>query len=515
MLIESLNPATGEIIGQVESTAVNQIGRIVSEARIAQSEWNAMPLNSRGQLLRKFGETLLSRRKIVAELISRENGKPVVEAYTSEIIPALDFVKYYTAGSRKILRRRGVRIGIPLLKTKKAFVRFEPVGVVGIISPWNYPLMLPLGQIVPALMAGDAVIFKPSEFTPLVGGLIGDFMWEAGIPKKLFSVVQGGAEVGAALVSSGLDKLFFTGSTATGRKVSEGAAKALTPVSLELGSKDAMIVLSDADVDSAASGAIWGAFMNAGQTCVSVERCFIDEKISGKFIEVLKKKAAALKTGAGTETGTDVGAIIHKAQYDIIRRHISDATSKGARVITGAEFSEEGGRYFIRPTILADVPMDCLLMKEETFGPVLPIVEFKNEREAVELANASKFGLSASIWTADPKRGLELAGKVRAGAVTVNDVISYYGISDGIVGGVKESGTGRVHGREGLLEMVSPKYYEVERTPRMKKLWWYKYDALLLSFFETATDFLFFKNIFRKAGSLFKLAPKILRIRKS
>lgn len=230
---------------------------------------------------------------------------------------------------------------------------------------------------------------------------------------------------------------------------------------------------------------------------------------------MLKKKTAALRTGAGTESGTDIGAITHKAQYDIIKRHISDATSKGARVVAGAEFTEGEGRHFVKPTILADVPMDCLLMKEETFGPVLPIVEFKNEREAVELANASKFGLSASVWTADSKHGLEIAGKLRAGAVTVNDVISYYGISDGVVGGVKESGTGRVHGREGLLQMVSPKYYEVERAPRVKKLWWYRYDASLLSFFETATDFLFFKNIFRKVGSLFKLASKILRIRKS
>ena len=230
---------------------------------------------------------------------------------------------------------------------------------------------------------------------------------------------------------------------------------------------------------------------------------------------MLKKKTAALRTGAGTESGTDIGAITHKAQYDIIKRHISDATSKGARVVAGAEFTEGEGRHFVKPTILADVPMDCLLMKEETFGPVLPIVEFKNEREAVELVNASKFGLSASVWTADSKHGLEIAGKLRAGAVTVNDVISYYGISDGVVGGVKESGTGRVHGREGLLEMVSPKYYEVERAPRVKKLWWHRYDASLLSFFETATDFLFFKNIFRKVGSLFKLAPKILRIRKS
>lgn len=514
MVIESVNPATGEIVGEVESTAVNQIGRIISDARTAQSDWSALPLGTRAGILRKFGELLLSRRKIVTELMSKENGKPLVEAYASEIIPSLSFIKYYASKSGKMLRQRRVEIGIPLLKTKKAYVRYEPLGVVGIISPWNYPLMLPLGQIIPALMAGNAVVFKPSEFTPLVGALIGDFLWEVGISRKLFSIIQGGADVGAALVSSGIDRLFFTGSTATGRKVAELAARTLTPVSLELGSKDAMIVLADADIESAASGAMWGAFMNSGQTCVSVERCFVDEKIADRFIEALRKKVAELRTGAGTEAGSDIGAIIHKAQFEIIRRHISDATSKGARVVVGGEFSEDGGGHFIRPTVLADVPMDSILMKEETFGPVLPVVEFRNEREAIDLANASKFGLSASIWTADSKHGLDLAKKLHAGAVTVNDVISYYGISDGMVGGVKESGTGRVHGREGLLEMVTSKYYEVERAPRMKKLWWYRYDAILLSFFETATDFLFSKSVFRKIGSLFKLAPKILRIRK-
>lgn len=451
---------------------------------------------------------------MVAELIAKENGKPVVEAYTAEIIPSLDIVKYYVKKSRAILRRRRVGIGIPLMKTKRSFVRYEPYGIVGIVSPWNYPLMLPLGQIVPALMAGNAVIFKPSEYTPLVGKLIADFIWEAGIPQKLFNIVQGRGDVGAALVSCGVDKVFFTGSTATGRKVSEVAAKTLTPVSLELGGKDAMIVLADADIDSATSGALWGAFMNAGQTCVSVERCFVHEKIMDSFVHALRTKIEKMHVGPGTDLDSDVGAIIHRAQFEIIRNQVNDATAKGARLAAGGEFSEKGDSYFIPPTVLADVPMDSLIMKEETFGPVLPIVEFRTEQEAIDLANASKFGLSASVWTGDSRRGLEIAGKLRAGAVVVNDVISYYGITDGVVGGVKESGTGRVHGREGLLEMAVPKYYEIERVPRMKKLWWFRYDAQLLSFFETATDFLFSKNIFDRTKSLFKLAPKFLRIKK-
>ncbi len=512
--IESVNPATGEVLGQVELTPISQIPIIVNDARAAQREWARTTFGARGRVLKAFASALLDTKGRTAELIEKENGKPLVEVYTSEIIPSLDLVNYYTGNAHKFLARRRVRQGHPLLKTKKAFVEYEPLGVVGIISPWNYPLLLPIGQIVPALMAGNAVIFKPSEHTPLVGQLIAELLWDAGIPKKLFALVNGRGDIGEALASSGLDKLLFTGSTQTGRKVSEAAAKRLTPVLLELGSKDAMIVLQDADIEAATSGALWGGFMNAGQTCVSVERCFVHEKIVDAFVDTLRRKVDKLTLGQSAAGESDIGPIIHKMQFETVRSQVNDAIAKGARLIAGGTFVEKDGSYFIPPIVLSDVPMDSLLMKEETFGPVLPIVEFRTETEAVELANASKFGLAASIWTRDSKHGLKLAKEISAGAVIVNDVISYYGITDGVVGGVKESGSGRVHGREGILEMVSPKYYEVERAPRMKKLWWYRYDRSALTFFETAADFVFSKNIFRKANLLFKLAPKILRLHK-
>jgi len=513
VLIESVNPATGEIIGKVESTPPEIISQIVDEARRAQKDWMQLPNRRRIELAKDFGRKLFLRKREIADLISRENGKPVVEAYTSEIIPALDMINYFAKNSRKILRPRKVRIGIPLLKTKKAFVRNEPFGVVGIISPWNYPLLLPLGQIIPALLVGNGVVFKPSEYTPVVGGMISQLILEAGIPRKVFNLVQGARDVGAALVSSEVDKLFFTGSTATGKKVSELAAKKLTPVSLELGSKDAMIVLDDAHIESAASGAIWGAFMNSGQTCVSVERCFVHEKIFDRFVDRLQEKVNHLQTGSGTVVETDLGAMIHHTQYDIVKMHVNDAVQRGAKIVAGGAFSDQAG-CFISPTILTDVSMDSILMNEETFGPVLPIVKFSSDDEAVTLANSSRFGLSASVWTRDKKRGMKIARGLRAGAAIVNDVIGYYGISDGVVGGVKESGTGRVHGREGLLEMVYPKYYEIERAPRWKKLWWYGYDKNMLSFFETATDFLFAGQLSSRTKALFKLIPKFLRTKK-
>lgn len=514
MIIDSTNPATGELLGQVEATPINKIPGILKDARAAQHEWARTSFQSRARILETFAAILLDRKKMAAELIMKENGKPLVEVYTSEIIPSLDIVRYYVAKASKILRRRQIRIRLPLLKTKRAYVENEPIGVVGIISPWNYPLLLPIGQIIPALMAGNAVIFKPSEYTPLVGKMIADLLWEVGIPEKLFPVVNGRGDVGAALVSSGVDKLFFTGSTQTGRKVSEIAARSLTPVLLELGGKDAMIVLQDADLDVATSGALWGGFMNAGQSCVSVERCFVDEKILDAFVNKLRGKIEGLVVGPGADAESDIGPIIHRGQFETIVNQVNDAVSKGGRLIIGGKFVENNGSYFISPIVLADVPMDSLLMKEETFGPVLPIVEFRTETEAVDLANASRFGLAASVWTRDIKHGLELAKKIHAGAVIVNDTISYYGMSDGVVGGVKESGSGRVHGREGILAMVSPKYFEVERAQRMKKLWWYGYGTRSLTLFEIATDFVFSKEVLKKAKSLYKLAPEILRIKK-
>jgi acyl-CoA reductase-like NAD-dependent aldehyde dehydrogenase len=514
MLIESINPTTGELLGKVESAEPGSFPCIVEEARKAQKDWTQLSQKLRIDSIKRFGQILFGRKREIADLISRENGKPVVEAYTSELIPVLDMTKYFSKTSQRVFRPRRVKIGIPLLKTKKAFVANEPYGVVGIISAWNYPLLLPLGQILPALLGGNAVIFKPSERAPIVGEMISQMIWDSEIPKKVFNIVQGAGEVGAALAASGVDKLFFTGSSSTGKRVSELAAKTLTPVSLELGSKDAAIVLDDANLESAASGIIWGAFMNAGQTCVSIERCFVHQKIFNQFVKVLSQKIKALRIGPGANAETDVGAMIHRDQFDVVKHHVTDAIQRGATVVNGGIFTD-GTSRFVPPTLLTDVTIDSLLMTEETFGPVLPVIKFSSDEEAVALANSSRFGLSVSIWTRDTKRGMNLTKDLQAGATIVNDVISYYGISDGVVGGVKESGNGRVHGKEGLLEMVRQKYYEIERMPRMKKLWWYSYNQNMLSFFETATDFLFAHKIVDRIKALFKLIPEFLRIKKT
>ena len=506
MKIDSVNPATGVSLGQIESTDPTLLPALVSQARNAQPGWAEKSLSERESISREFARLLYSRKKAVADLISRENGKPLVESYSTELIPAIDFAHYVARNSKRIFKSRRVNMGIPLLKSKVGWISYEPLGVVGIISPWNYPLVLPVSHIVPALVAGNSVVFKPSEYAVLVGQVVADLLWEAGIPREVFHIVQGAGDVGTALVTSGVDKIFFTGSTFTGKKISAVASRSLTPVSLELGGKDAMIVLEDADIDSATSGAIWGAFMNAGQTCVSVERCFVHERILDEFVTMIQEKIKRLRVGSSSDTPVEIGPIIHRAQFETIKLHVNDAVHRGARIAAGGNFSDRGGVRFAPPTVLTDVPAASLLMNEETFGPVLPIVRFSTEEEAISMANDSRFGLAASVWTSNRTRGLQVARKLRTGAVVINDTISYYGISDGTVGGVKESGFGHLHGKEGMLEMVHAKYYERERAPRMKKRWWYGYDRHTLDFFESAADFLFS----RKLGVRIKAVGRLL-----
>ncbi|HEY9166372.1 MAG TPA: aldehyde dehydrogenase family protein [Candidatus Kryptonia bacterium] len=514
MIPDFFDRSTGKLVGQTKLTSPADVKSILYRAREAQPKWQALPLPHRRMICSIFAAKLYEHKDYLTRLITQENGKPAVEVYTSEIIPSIDLVRYTTRRASKVLAPRRVTIGIPLLKTKKAFIKYEPHGVVGIISAWNYPLLLPVGQVVPALISGNAVIFKPSEYTPLVGDMVAELLWQSGVPEDVLNIIHGGAEVGSALVKSGVDKIFFTGSTQTGRKISSMAAESLTPVSLELGSKDAMIVLDDADLDATASGAIWGAFTNAGQTCVSVERCYVHEKIFDSFLQSLREKVHRLRVRRDESDMYDIGAIIHEAQFNLIKSHIDDAVRRGAKLVEGGQYTTEKGIHYITPAILTDVPPDSPLLVDETFGPVLPVIKFKSDDEAVRLANSSRFGLSASVWTADRKRGLKICDKLKAGAVVLNDVISYYGMSDGVVGGVKESGSGRVHGEEGLHEMVTAKYFEIERMRRTKKTWWYSYDLHTRLFFENAIDFLYSKNMLRKMRAIGKMILNFLRMKK-
>jgi acyl-CoA reductase-like NAD-dependent aldehyde dehydrogenase len=496
------NPATQETIGTLPNLAA-QIAEAVSKAAAAQVRWAATPVRDRLRILSRFADLLCDQKEAVARVISREAGKPEAEALSTEILVVLDTVKYLRNNLPGFLRPEPIPHGNPAMKLKSGTLLREPYGVVGIISPWNYPFSVPSVQTLTALATGNAVALKPSEFTPYSSLELQRLLREAGLDRELLQVITGEGGAGAALLAADVQKVVFTGSVATGKRVAQAAAARLLPVVLELGGKDPMIVLEDADVDVASSAAVWGAFMNAGQTCLSVERCYVHESIYQKFLDACVEKTGKLRTGSsshplrrtesgdngthagaksgapgqGTEENIDVGPMIHSRQLSIVQSHVDDAVARGARLLAGGKPLASLGPNFFAPTILADVDHSMSIMREETFGPTLPVRSFKTEDEAVALANDSEYGLAASIFTSNRKRGEALARRIMAGTVMVNDVLACFGISEAPHGGVKASGIGRTHGRFGLEEMVWPKYVDSDRLPRMKKLWWYGYGA--------------------------------------
>jgi acyl-CoA reductase-like NAD-dependent aldehyde dehydrogenase len=475
--ISSVNPATGEVLHELECTSEAKVIAAVVRARAAQGAWAELGVRKRIAVLREFQCRLHEKKSEIAEAITREAGKPVAEALTTEVLVVLDAARFLIDNAYRLLRDEPVPHGNLATKLKSGRLVREPYGVVGIISPWNYPFSIPATETLTALVAGDAVVLKPSEFTSLVALELESLLHAAGVPKNVFQVVVGDGATGPALIRSQIDKLVFTGSVATGKRIAAAAAERLLPLVLELGGKDPMLVLDDADVEVASSAAVWGAFLNAGQTCLSVERCYVHRSLYDAFVKVCVEKTKKLKVGYGFDRGTDVGPMIHDRQLRIVESHVEDAVARGARILAGGSRIPELGRNFYQPTVLADVTQEMRIMREETFGPVLPIMAFDSDEEALRLANDSEYGLAASVWTGDRARGERLARRIQAGTVMVNDVVSCFGISEAPHGGVKSSGVGRSHGRFGLEEMVRLKYLDVDRMPGMKKVWWYGYGA--------------------------------------
>ena len=469
------NPATRETIGSVPVSSAAEIAAAVESARAAQARWATTPVRERLQIIQRFQQLLCAQKDAVAAVVTREAGKPLAEALSTEVLVVLDGSQYLLDNAAEFLRPEHVPHANLAMKLKRGTLLREPYGVIGIISPWNYPFSLPSVQTLTALVTGNAVVLKPSEFTPFSSLELQRLLREAGLDRDLLQVVTGEGPAGSALLQSKIDKMIFTGSVATGKKVAQAAAARLLPVVLELGGKDPMIVLDDADVDVASSAAVWGAFMNAGQTCLSVERCYVHESIYEKFLKSCAEKAGKLRPGAGTDPNSDIGPLIHERQLRTVQAHVQDAIAHGARLLAGGKTLPQIGPSFFAPTVLADVTHSMDIMREETFGPVLPVRSFKTDDEAVALANDSEFGLAASVWTRNKSRGETLARRIDAGTVMVNDVICCFGISEAPHGGIKASGIGRTHGRYGLEEMVWPKYVDSDQMPGMKKLWWYGY----------------------------------------
>ncbi len=481
--IVSYDPGTGEEIGRAPLASAEDVRQAVARARAAQPAWAMRSFRERGRVILKARELMLNARDEMALLVSQETGKPAAEAISMEIVPTLDTMHYFANASENLLRPQKIDIGQYGLMGRSSRLVFKPLGVIGIISPWNFPLATPADEIVMALMAGNAVVLKPSELTPLIALRLGEIFARAGLPTGLLEICTGDGPTGAALIDARVDKIMFTGSVATGKRVAEAAAKYLIPVVLELGGKDPMIVLEDADLKNAARGAVWGAFANAGQACASVERCYVQDSIAAKFTELVVEETRALKQGLGTGESVDVGAMTNERQRSIVEEHVSDAVQRGATVLTGGRRGSKSEGFFYEPTVLTAVDHSMLIMRDETFGPVLPIMTFKTDDEAIDLANDSAFGLTASVWTKNISRGRQLAERIDAGTVMVNEVVYTHGIAQTPWGGVKDSGYGRTHGRMGLLELVNPTHIHINRISFLPDLWWFRYDPAATKLF--------------------------------
>lgn len=512
-IIKSVNPATGETLREIECADEAQVAAAVARAQAVQEAWAQHGVRHRIAVLREFQRNLLASKSEVAAAITREAGKPVAEALVTEVLVVLDAARFLLDNAWRLLRDEPLPHGSLATKLKRGTLVREPHGVIGIISPWNYPFSIPATDSLAALVAGNAVVLKPSELTPLIALKLADLLHAAGIPRDIFQVVIGEGSTGAALLHSEIDKLVFTGSVPTGKRIALVAAERLLPIVLELGGKDPMIVLDDSDIDVASSAAVWGAFANAGQACLSIERCYVHSTVYESFARACTEKTTRLIVGNGMDPRTDLGPMIHERQVRIVESQVEDARSKGARILVGGKRLPELSANFYAPTILTHVTHDMRVMREETFGPVLPIMAFADDDEAVQLANDSEYGLAASVWTRDAKRGERLARRIQAGTVMVNDVISCFGISEAPHGGVKASGMGRTHGRFGLEEMVRLKYIDTDRFPGIKKLWWYGYGERFRRQMEGFLDLEFGRSLTTRLRGALRSAGAVKRKR--
>ncbi len=450
---DSTDPASGAVVGVFPVHDVDAVRETVARGRTAASAWAALGYDGRRSRLSAYRGYLARRIHELADLVHRENGKPHADAIL-EITLAIDHLAWAGGHAQKTLGPRKVSAGM-LAANHAAYLEYQPLGVIGVIGPWNYPVFTPMGSIAYALAAGNAVVFKPSEYTPAVGAWLAA-AWRAAVPDAAdtFQVVTGYGDTGAALCRAGVDKLAFTGSGPTGKKVMAACAENLVPVLMELGGKDAMIVADDADVAAAADAAVWGAMSNAGQTCIGIERVYATSAVYDRFVAAVTEQVATLRPG--TDDEATYGPMTMAGQLDIVRRHIDDATASGGRAVTGGG-SDTAGPNYLPPTVLLDVPETSSAVREETFGPTLTITKVADTEEALERANATTYGLAGAVFSKSKARGMDLARRMRSGMTSVNSVLTFASVPALPFGGVGDSGFGRIHGEDGLKEFTRAK----------------------------------------------------------
>ena len=491
--LESFNPATGDLVGTVETITPAKVQSVVDDVAEVQPFWAALSLEDRARYMRRAIDVLIAELDEIAELLTAEQGKPRVESYTMELLPTVDSLKWIADNGPQILSDE--KLSMPLfLKSKSAKFTYEPIGVVGVIAPWNYPWSIPFGEVAIALMCGNGVVLKPASLTPLIGERIRQTFEKAGLPEGLIRTVHGGGRIGDALVKSTAGKIFFTGSVEVGKKVGVECAKRMKGSVLELGGKDPQIVCADADLANAVSGAVWGGFANAGQTCSGIERVYVVDEVADRFLEGVVRETERLTVGDPRDWTTEIGPMVSDEQAAIVSELVDDAVKSGAKKLTGGPTKVKGMTgSFIAPVVLTDVTHDMRIMNEEIFGPVLPVMKVHSEEEALSLANDSQFGLGASVWTKDRAKGERIAHQIESGMVWVNDHSFSHGACQCAWGGVKDSGLGRSHSKFGFYECVNIKQLAWE-PGWTRDMWWQPYDRKLGDAIRYSAKLLYSRN---------------------
>ena len=474
--IEVRNPATGELVASVPALSVADVQGVVARARAAQPAWEALGFEGRARILKRAQKWTLDNSDRIARTIVSENGKAYEDAFVAEIGYTAGAFGFWAKNAPKFLADEKIRSSSPFVLGRKLVIRYAPVGVVGVIGPWNYPLTNSFGDCIPALAAGNSCVLKPASLTPLTSLLMAEGLRECGLPEDVFIVAPGSGSVGAELIDH-TDFVMFTGSTEVGKKVMERASRTLTPVGLELGGKDPMLVLADADTERAANAAVHYSMQNGGQTCISVERVYVEEPVYDEFVAKVEDKMRGLRQGVPGGPGeVDIGAVTSPPQMDLIDGHVQDALAKGARALVGGHRGEGPGDFY-EPTLLVDVDHSMECMTEETFGPTLPVMKVRDADEAVRLANDSPYGLQASIWTKDARKGERLARRIEAGVCCVNDAQVNYVALELPMGGWKDSGVGTRHGADGIRKYTKKQALLITRLAPKRDLHMLPYKA--------------------------------------
>lgn len=507
--LESWNPATGELLGSVPLCNREDVSLAVAAARGAQPAWTATPLAQRLDILRSFSELLAQEADAVAALITLESGKPIQEANTADVIGGLEFLAGLVREAPRALASRRAALASPVFFGKTQRIYRAPLGVAGVISPWNLPLAIPLGQVALALAAGNTVVLKPSEHTPLVAVKLATLLHRVGIPPGVFNLVTGDDETGSFLAGSAVDVLLFTGDFETGSKIRTAAAARNIPYSLELGGKDAFLVLPDAPLERTLNAALWNGCFGTGQACSSSERYFVPRAMFSSFVEKLAQRASTLRMGDGSDPSVQLGPLISAAQREKVAVQVEDARAGGAKILCGGEIPEGPG-YFYPATVVAGPPRGCALLNEETFGPVIAVVPYDDLEEAIGWCNDSPYGLSASVWTSDTEAGQRVAARLEVGTVWINEVSYTHSSISCPWGGTKGSGSGRTRWWGTLHDLTFPKLICVDSGKKRRELWWYPYTSESLALVRESRT-VFWGNGLDRVGAAARAAVLWLR----